>query len=58
MPPSVNIRYLETTLMTHGFALFFYDDTLGIPRPPGAAAGELNVYGEPSRIQHCISCLQ
>ena len=47
MPPSVNIRYLETTLMTHGFALFFYDDTLGYLALQGAAAGELNVYGEP-----------
>ena len=51
LPESINVRYLETTLMSHGFALFFHDEKLGYLALQGAAAGELNVYGEPVAYQ-------
>jgi hypothetical protein len=47
LPDTCNVRYLETSLMIMGRALFFYDDTKGYLTLRCTPSGELNVYDEP-----------
>lgn len=47
MPPSCDVRFLETTLFGPGSAVFFYDDILGFLTLRVVISGPLNVYNNP-----------
>lgn len=47
LPPTVNARYLEESLFTHGKLLFFNDETKGFLALKCSAHSDVNVYGEP-----------
>lgn len=47
VPETVNIRYLETSLLTNGLCVFFKDDVLGYIALPCMNNGVLNIYNEP-----------
>ncbi len=47
MPKSVDLRYLEQTLITQGACVFFKDDVLGYLCLPVVLNGKLDVYGNP-----------
>lgn len=47
MPKSIDLRYLEQTLITQGACVFFKDDVLGYLCLPVVLNGKLDVYGNP-----------
>lgn len=47
MPQSIDLRYLEQTLITQGACVFFKDDVLGYLCLPVVLNGKLDVYGNP-----------
>ena len=47
MPKSIDVRYLEQTLITQGACVFFKDDVLGYLCLPVVLNGKLDVYGNP-----------
>lgn len=47
MPATVDLRYLEQTLITQGACVFFKDDVLGFLCLPVVLNGKLDVYGNP-----------
>ena len=47
MPKTVDLRYLEQTLITQGACVFFKDDVLGYLCLPVVLNGKLDVYGNP-----------
>lgn len=49
LPDTVDPRFLEMTLFSQGFAVFFYDDVLGYLALRCATAGKWNVYNIPIR---------
>ena len=48
VPDTIDTRFLEMTLFTRGFAVFFVDDVLGHLALPCAASGKWNVYNIPT----------
>lgn len=50
LPDSINIRYLEMTLLEQGKVFFFYDETLGYLTLNGNAIG-FNVYNDPIEFE-------
>lgn len=49
MPDTVNVRFLELSLLDTGKAIFFEDEVLGHLALKCSIQGSLNVYGEPNR---------
>lgn len=47
MPKTIDLRYLEQTLITQGACAFFKDDVLGYLCLPVVLNGKLDVYGNP-----------
>lgn len=47
MPKTIDLRYLEQTLITQGACVFFKDDVLGYLCLPVVLNGKLDVYGNP-----------
>lgn len=47
VPESLNTRFLEMSLLTHGMCVFFNDDVLGYIALPCMNNGQLNIYNEP-----------
>lgn len=47
MPKTIDLRYLEQTLITEGACVFFKDDVLGYLCLPVVLNGNLDVYGNP-----------
>ena len=47
MPKTIDLRYLEQTLITQGSCVFFKDDVLGYLCLPVVLNGKLDVYGNP-----------
>lgn len=47
MPATVDLRYLEQTLINQGACVFFKDDVLGFLCLPVVLNGKLDVYGNP-----------
>lgn len=50
LPETINVRYLEYTLMEQGKVFFFHDDNLGYLALNGNAIG-FNVYNEPIKYE-------
>lgn len=51
LPETCNERALEITLYFYGFALFFFDETLGYAHTPCTLPGPFNIYYESIRRQ-------
>lgn len=47
MPKSIDLRYLEQTLITQGACVFFKDEVMGFLCLPVVLNGKLDVYGNP-----------
>lgn len=47
MPKSIDLRYLEQTLITQGACVFFKDEVMGYLCLPVVLNGKLDVYGNP-----------
>ena len=47
LPPSIDVRYLETVLHSKGVAVFFKDDVMGELALPVALGGDFDVYRIP-----------
>lgn len=51
LPESINVRFLETTMMDEGRCVFFEDKTLGFLGLPVQYGGKVNVYNEPTEYK-------
>lgn len=51
LPDSVDVRYLELALFTHGMAVFFEDEVMGLLATKVTAAGPFDIYGYPVQRQ-------
>ena len=47
LPPSIDVRFMETCLLRYGAVIIFYDDVLGYLALPFNYGGGLDQYGEP-----------
>ena len=54
LPPSMNSRYIEETLYYLGTAALLWDDNYGFINTKCASAGEINIYGLPTKV-NCYS---
>ena len=54
LPESMNARYIEKCLYYHGVAALLYDDTMGYINTNCSSAGEVNIYGIPTKL-NCYS---
>lgn len=48
LPDSINVRFLENTMIDEGRCIFFKDDSLGYLALPVQYGGQVNVYNEPT----------
>jgi hypothetical protein len=51
LPESINVRFLETTMIDEGRCVFFEDKTLGFLALPVQYGGKVNVYNEPTEYK-------
>jgi hypothetical protein len=51
LPESINVRFLETTMMDEGRCVFFEDPALGFLALPVQYGGKVNVYNEPTEYK-------
>lgn len=51
LPETVNVRYLEMTLMRTGLSVFFKDPSFGYLALTGTGAGTINYENEPTKFQ-------
>jgi hypothetical protein len=51
LPESINVRFLETTMMDEGRCVFFQDPSLGFLALPVQYGGKVNVYNEPTEYK-------
>lgn len=49
MPNTVDVRFMEITLLKNGMSIFFKDDVIGYLALQNAAAGPFNVYNIPTQ---------
>ena len=54
LPSSMNSRYIEETLYYLGTAALLWDDNYGFINTKWASAGEINIYGLPTKV-NCYS---
>lgn len=54
LPESMNARYIERCLYYYGVAALLYDDTMGYINTNCSSAGEVNIYGIPTKL-NCYS---
>lgn len=54
LPSSMNSRYIEETLYYLGTAALLWDDSYGFINTKCASAGEINIYGLPTKV-NCYS---
>ena len=50
LPEGMEGRHIESALLHHGQAFFYDNETLGFICLPCSNSGQMNVYGEPTRI--------
>lgn len=50
LPNGLESRHIEEALYRHGQVFFYEDKTLGLMCLPCSSSGQLNVYGEPTRL--------
>lgn len=50
LPPEINVRFLENTLLTKGYIIFFKEPDIGYATLSGAMGGQLDIYNEPTLI--------
>jgi hypothetical protein len=51
LPESINVRFLETTMIDEGRCVFFEDPSLGFLALPVQYGGQVNVYNEPTEYK-------
>lgn len=51
LPESINVRFLETTMIDEGRCVFFEDKELGFLALPVQYGGKVNVYNEPTEYK-------
>lgn len=50
LPEGMESRHIESALLHHGQAFFYDNETLGFICLPCSNSGQMNVYGEPTRV--------